>query len=254
MSLPAFRTVIGTECEDFWAITREVMVPAWPQFMLHDSVSDRYWPELFDRFPEYQFMLAAADSEAVLAVGYSLPLAWDGALDDLPDEGWDWAMTRGMEDYAEGRRPRVQCALAVVVADEYRGRGLSAQAIREMQSIGAGKGLPRLLVPARPTLKSAYPLTPIERYTTWQTPDGLPFDPWLRVHARLGGRIVKPCPRSMKVEAPEAEWEQWTGMRFPESGEYVVPGGLVPVHIDRAADVGTYIEPNVWMCHSIGSS
>ena len=48
-----------------------------------------------------------------------------------------------------------------------------------------------------------------------------------------------------------AEWEQWTGMAFPESGSYVVEGALVPVEIDRTRDVGSYVEPNVWMRHTV---
>ena len=36
---------------------------------------------------------------------------------------------------------------------------------------------------------------------------------------------------------------------FPESGEYTFPHGLAPVTIDRARDLGTYWEPNVWMIH-----
>jgi len=31
----------------------------------------------------------------------------------------------------------------------------------------------------------------------------------------------------------------------------VVPGALVPIVIDREGDVGIYIEPNVWMVHSL---
>ena len=38
-------------------------------------------------------------------------------------------------------------------------------------------------------------------------------------------------------------------MEFPESGEYVFPEGLAPLHVDRAADLGQYWEPNVWMVH-----
>ena len=45
------------------------------------------------------------------------------------------------------------------------------------------------------------------------------------------------------------EWEMWAAMRFPDSGPYVIPGALAPVVIDREADVGTYVEPNVWMVH-----
>jgi hypothetical protein len=32
----------------------------------------------------------------------------------------------------------------------------------------------------------------------------------------------------------------------------VFPAGLAPVLIDRAQDVGTYWEPNVWIVHTIG--
>jgi hypothetical protein len=229
------------------------MVPAWPQFMLHDEVSDLYWSLLFERFPEYQFMLVDSETGVTAAVGYSLPLGWDGDVQDLPDEGWDWAMVRGMDDWSRTLTPKVQCALAIVVADGYRGMGLSSRAIRAMQSIGAGKGFTRLLVPARPTRKAAYPLTDIERYIQWRTVDGLPFDPWLRVHVKLGGEIAKPCRRSMKIVGSVPDWEQWTGMQFPETGRYVVPGGLVPVCIERDEDRGTYVEPNVWMCHRLAS-
>jgi hypothetical protein len=40
-------------------------------------------------------------------------------------------------------------------------------------------------------------------------------------------------------------------MAFPESGEYVVEGALVPVEIDREHDRGLYVEPNIWMLHSV---
>ena len=33
-------------------------------------------------------------------------------------------------------------------------------------------------------------LASIDRYVTWTVGEGLPFDPWLRVHARLGARIA----------------------------------------------------------------
>ena len=55
----------------------------------------------------------------------------------------------------------------------------------------------------------------------------------------------------MTITGSVAEWEAWTGMAFPESGAYVVPGALVPVEIDRARGEGVYVEPNVWMRHPV---
>ena len=53
----------------------------------------------------------------------------------------------------------------------------------------------------------------------------------------------------MRIEGTVREWEEWTGMVFPDEGEYVVPGALVPV---RFADGrGVYVEPNVWMRHAV---
>ena len=111
-------------------------------------------------------------------------------------------------------------------------------------------GLRRLVIPLRPTLKHLYPLTPISRYITW-TRDGLPFDPWLRVHVRAGARIVKACERSMTIAGTIAQWEDWTQMSFPETGKYIVPGALLPVEMDCENDSGVYLEPNVWVEHQL---
>jgi len=43
-------------------------------------------------------------------------------------------------------------------------------------------------------------------------------------------------------------------MRFPDTGDYVVPGALQPVRIDREADSGRYEDPNVWMKHGLESA
>jgi hypothetical protein len=55
----------------------------------------------------------------------------------------------------------------------------------------------------------------------------------------------------MRIEGTVPEWEEWAGMSFPESGEYVVPGALTLVSIDCEADHGVYVEPNVWMHHRL---
>jgi hypothetical protein len=103
----------------------------------------------------------------------------------------------------------------------------------------------------RPNHKERYPTIPIERYAHWTRADGSPFDPWVRVHTRLGARIGPTIPRSMRITGTVAEWESWTDMRFPETGDYVFPAGLTTVHIDREADRGGYWEPNVWIIHTL---
>jgi hypothetical protein len=47
-----------------------------------------------------------------------------------------------------------------------------------------------------------------------------------------------------------SEWEEWTRMRFLESGLYVVPGAQ-PVEMELERDKGRYEDPNVWMRHPV---
>jgi hypothetical protein len=71
----------------------------------------------------------------------------------------------------------------------------------------------------------------------------------LMAHWRLGARIIGTAARSQIMTGSVAEWEGWTGMLFPASGDYVIPDGLAPLRIDRGADQGTYVEPGVWVQH-----
>jgi GNAT superfamily N-acetyltransferase len=219
----------------------------WPEFLYHDPVLDRLLGRVIGDDAEFQFYAWDDEREAVVGVGMAVPACWDGDAASLPDGGLDAVVeARFVEGAPE---PTVLCALQILIAPEYRGQALSARMIRRMGEIGRDHGLETLIAPVRPTLKHAYPLTPTERYVSWRRADGTHFDPWLRTHERLGAEIAKVAPRSSTVPGSVAEWEEWAQMRFPETGDYVVPGALVPVAIDRERDEGTYVEPNVWMVH-----
>lgn len=103
----------------------------------------------------------------------------------------------------------------------------------------------------RPNWKERYPPTPIERVRELGPADGSPFDPWIRVHVRLGSRIGPALPHSMRITGSVADWEAWTNMTFPESGHYVFPAGLTTLDIDREDDVGSYWNPKVWIVHHL---
>ena len=118
-----------------------------------------------------------------------------------------------------------------------------------MFDVAQAAGLTSLIAPVPPSWKERYPLAPIERYVTWSRNDGHPFDPWIRTHVRLGGRIATPIPRSMRITGTVTNWETGTKLPYPDSGEYVFPHGLATLHVDRDADLGTYWEPNVWIVH-----
>jgi hypothetical protein len=52
----------------------------------------------------------------------------------------------------------------------------------------------------------------------------------------------------MTIRAPVLAWEEWTGLRLPDEGEYVF-GGLAKLVV--RGGIGTHVEPNVWMLHRL---
>jgi hypothetical protein len=220
----------------------------WPEYNLHGDVLNRWWRHLDVELPEYQYVLYDAPADEVLAEVNTGPLWWDGTDASLP-EGIDVAIEQMFSRVRADEPVNTLCVLAAASPPAGRAQGLAEQLVASMRVIGERQGLTHLIAPVRPTLKERYPLTPIESYAGWRREDGQLFDPWMRVHERLGARVVAPLPRSLQITGTVGEWETWTGMAFPESGDYVFPQGLASVHIDRSTDRGSYWEPNVWMVH-----
>lgn len=220
----------------------------WPEYNLHGDVLNRWWGHLDEDLPDYQFVLYDEVKDEVVAEGHTGPLWWDGTDDTLPD-GIDATIEQVFARARAGEPVNTLCALAAETPPEGRDRGLAEQLLKAMGTIGERQGLRHLIAPVRPSLKERYPLTPIERYVQWRRDDGQLVDPWMRIHERLGARVSTPLPKSLRITGTVAEWESWTEMAFPDSGDYVFPHGLAPLHIDRSADRGVYWEPNVWLLH-----
>jgi GNAT superfamily N-acetyltransferase len=224
---------------------------AWPRFLRQKDALGygQYWPSLFTTWADWQ-LLIVDELGPTIAATHAVPLVWSGEAADLPSSIAD-ILRRATADREAGRAPNTLSALAAMVDPRYRGRGMSAVAVRAMADLARRHGLGALIAPVRPANKGAYPLAPMARYARWTNEDGLPLDPWIRVHARLGAEILAVAPRTLVIEGTVGDWERWTDMRFPDSGPYVVPGALQPVVIDREADLGRYEDPNVWMRHAI---
>jgi hypothetical protein len=156
-----------------------------------------------------------------------------------------------LEQAFEGKPAQAVSAIAITIRVDQRGRGLSKVMLDGMRKAVAARELSDLVAPVRPSQKHQYPLTPIDRYVEWRGDDGKLHDAWLRTHEQAGATLVRVAPRSMRIAGSVSDWESWTGMRFPDTGAYVVPGALVPVEIDRERDEGVYVEPNVWMHHRV---
>jgi hypothetical protein len=238
-----------SERPELWDSTGDLFADVWPEYNRHGQVLNHYWDQLYDVFPDWQFFLCDPGNDEVLAEGHTIPVAWDGCDSGL-GPGIDATIAAGFQLRGAGGQPTGVCALAAEIPARHRGRHLSPVLLRAMASLAREAGLNSLIAPVRPSLKDRYPTIPVERYVLWTRPDGSPFDPWVRVHTQLGARIGPVIPRSLHITGTVQEWESWTQMRFPETGDYVFPAGLATVHIDRERDLGEYWEPNIWIIHT----
>lgn len=219
---------------------------AFPAFITADAVAEVYIAEVRKWFAEFDIMLV--DGDDPVACGWGVPIRWNGQSTDLPFGYTD--TIRAAVNLKQSAGPTDTFVICGGIVNRTRARrGVAADLIAALRDLPAVASYERVIAPVRPTLKPAYPLTPIETFAQWLCPDGLPLDPWLRTHVRLGGRIIATAANSQTMTGTVEQWETWTGMRLPTTGHYVIPDGLSTLYIDRSADLGTYTEPNVWVQH-----
>ncbi|MEZ4520011.1 MAG: GNAT family N-acetyltransferase, partial [Chloroflexota bacterium] len=156
--------------EAFWPEKERI----WPGFMFEDRYSNMYWSHLSRHFPEWQHYLLD-DSGAPIAVAQTIPCVWDGTMQGLP-VGWAEGLVQGAEGYLRGDEPNTLMALEIAISPDHTGQGISYTMLNAIRVHAREAGFQALIVAVRPSLKSHYPITPMERYCRWQRDDGLPFD------------------------------------------------------------------------------
>ncbi|MFF3291765.1 N-acetyltransferase [Streptomyces sp. NPDC003023] len=228
------------------------MLDTWDEFVTNDPIGWAYIGRIVGELPEY--VLVATDPEGkVVARAFSVPLAMDvDGRRELPAGGWDQVMLWAFSDLRHGRRPDTVSAIEITVATGRQGRGISSRMLAAMRDNARRLGFDEVIAPVRPSAKKDEPQTLIDEYAyRTRASDGLPYDPWLRVHVRAGGVLEKVAHTSMTVTGSLDQWRRWTGLPFDTTGRVEVPGALVPVHCEAERGYAVYVEPNVWVRHRL---
>ncbi|HWD03900.1 MAG TPA: N-acetyltransferase [Amycolatopsis sp.] len=235
------------EPELFRAIDHADFARSWPIFMQQDPNAGLYYGQL-DTVADY--VLLATDGDEPVAKAYSAPFAFGiPGREELPDGGWDEVIRWQHADRLAGRDRTAATALEIVIRKERQGTGIASKMVKALRDNAFRLGHDVLYAPVRASQKAAEPETPMSEYAFRVRDDGLPYDAWLRVHVRAGGRILKVCPLSMTIPGTLAQWRAWTGLPFDTDGPVLVEGALNPVQVSVAQDVAVYVEPNVWIEH-----
>jgi ribosomal protein S18 acetylase RimI-like enzyme len=225
----------------------ELFAEGFPEFITADHEVKRYIGRVREDFTSFDLILVDGNDQPV-ATGWGVPLAWDGVATSLPDTFADvLRVSLEQNDRSEARDTLVICG--AVVHPAHKGRGTAEQLLNALIRVAFEHDLSRVVAPVRPTRKDLYPLLDISDYVDWKRADGLPWDPWLRLHVRMGATVIGIARHAQTMTGTVAQWREWTGLEFPVSAHYVIPKGMSPLRVDLAHDVGTYEEPNVWVRH-----
>lgn len=236
------------ERPDQMPLTSQLEDPAVAPFLYQDSISEALFRSLVFRHPEYTLLAVERDTGRPAAMLCTMPFTAD---DQPPSGGYDAVLLSAAANTLTNRTGKTVSALFATVRPDLRGRGLSTTMVIAALHNTARIGHDALLAPVRPTHKHQHPEVPMAEYVTRRRPDGTAADPWIRVHERVGGRLIAIAPHSMTITATLHQWRQWTGLPFDTAGPVLVPGAMVPVLCDPERDIATYVEPNVWFRHDL---
>ena len=78
------RVFTGAERPDLAERAVELDAEVWPEYNMHGDLLGLNWRRMRSEFAEFQFVLYDEDADTIVAEGHSVPLRWDGRLDDLP--------------------------------------------------------------------------------------------------------------------------------------------------------------------------
>lgn len=227
-------------------IYQQLIDDNWDVIGTLDDVGYEFWFDMLDVHSAYQFGVYLNGELA--GVGNCVPLWEKESIEDLPDEGWRWAIKSSLKN--ESGKPKYVSAISATVAKGFRGKKISQRILSEFKRLAQESGAEALIAPVRPSLKSKYPLIPLKEYVEWRRPDGSRYDSWLKIHEGIGGRIVKISKDAMIATRPLEFWKELSGQDYLSSGKYLIDGALNPIEIDIDRQEGVYREPGVWIVHN----
>lgn len=220
---------------------------AFPKLIQQSTVIQNYWPLVEKYFPKHQIFALDAN-EQLIGLANTLPFYWDQSKTDLPNEGWDWMIKKGIEDFEQKRKPNYLGGLQIIVSKENLGKGYSKYLIAAAKEIMIQHAYDHFAIPIRPTLKHEFPDMQMTEYIHFKMADKI-YDPWIRTHMNQGAEFISVCENSMNIKGDIPFWESLFGRSFSQSGSYKIKGALSPISISIEENRGEYREANIWICY-----
>ena len=167
-----------------------------------DMSNFRLGPNMFERIPLDWLILAhgstAPRRSELVAHAIASRIDWNGEPMSLP-RGWQRTVRYCYENVAQHKRPaNTLVGLFINVEQEFRRHGWAARVIEGMKDLARRRSLTSIVIPLRlPTRYERHNAAmPFEEFAFLKRDDGEYRDHWLRLHVRLGARVIGHCNTS----------------------------------------------------------
>ena len=107
---------------------------AFPQIILESELVKNLWVKVESYFPNYQRSFINENNK-LMGVVNTIPFYWYKDLNDLPNDGWDWLMKKGIHDFENNIKPNSLGGLQIILTKENQGKGFSKLLIAEVRNI-----------------------------------------------------------------------------------------------------------------------
>jgi hypothetical protein len=178
---------------------------AW-QELLERYDAPRSFPDLANfRLGPNPFGLTALDwivfrkeggrASSLVAHGITTRIRWSGESTDLP-RGWTGAVRQSYENSVLGdESPNTLIGLFIFAETAFREHGWAAEVAEAMKELAREEGMHSLIIPLRLPTRYEWQNArlPYAEFALRKRDDGEFADHWLRMHTRLGARVIGTC-------------------------------------------------------------
>ena len=224
---------------------RQAVIDAFPAIINESEIIQTYWDRIESYFPDHQ-LFAIDKNGSLIGFANAIPCHWDQPIKNLPQEGWDWLVKKGITDHEQGIAANLVGGLQIIITKHNLGKGYSKLMIAKLKELKNKYKYDHLAIPIRPTFKHKHPEMKMSEYLKLQK-DGQVYDPWIRTHLKCGAAIIKVCENSMNFKGDIAFWESLMNQKIKSSGTYTLEGALNQIIINLEENTGEYREENIWV-------
>lgn len=216
----------------------------------------RFGPNMFDSINLDWIIFINPTTGQLVGHGITTRFAWDQELDSLPGGWQDVVRASYIHSHVEQSQPNTLVGLFIFVEDQFRQQGWANNVIEEMRTLAKRNAIQALIIPLRPPLryKKDYAAMPMAEFAALKRDDGLPLDHWIRLHTRLGAKILCASEKSHRHAMSVQDFHaQFSPVPLTENGDMLVErnGEWYKIYVNLEHDIVLINQGCVWVRHAL---